>query len=96
MRINRRRNLKERYPVYDARLNESRRYSRRRNLKEKLVLVDDDQEVKYGEVRDVLCDLINNGILDSESIACDLIQAMSEDDVIDFCEMYGIMEEIDD
>ena len=96
MRINRRRNLKEWYPVYDARLNESRRYSRRRNLKEKLVLVDDDQEVRYGEVKDIVCDLINNEILDSESIACDLIQAMSEDDVIDYCKMYGIIEEIDD
>ena len=95
MRINRRRNLKE-YPVYDARLNESRRYSRRRNLREKLVLVDDDQEVRYGEVRDLVCDLINNGTLDSESIACDLIQAMSEDAVIDYCKMYGIIEEIDD
>ena len=96
MRINRRRNLKEWYPVYGAQLNESRRYSRRRNLKEKLVLVDDDQEVRYGEVRDLLYDMVEDETLDPKSVALHLIREMNNADAVDFCKMYEIIEEIDD
>ena len=161
MRINRRRNLKEWYPTYDARLNkidptidhieyaakrngksyhlntkeeaiafaknndcnevsellynpngfciretliwapeyginESKRNSRRRNLKEKLVLFDGDQEVRYGEVRDLLYDMIEDETLDPKSMALHLVRDMSEDDAIDFCKRFELIEEIDD
>lgn len=72
------------------------RNSRRRNLKEKLVLFDDDQEVRYGEVRDLLYDMIEDETLDPKSMALHLVRYMSEDDAVDFCKMYEIIEEIDD
>ena len=72
------------------------RNSRRRNLKEKLVLFDDDQEVRYGEVRDLLYDMIEDETLDPKSIALYLVRDMSEDDAIDFCKRFELIEEIDD
>ena len=72
------------------------RNSRRRNLKEKLVLFDDDQEVIYGEVRDLLYDMIEDETLDPKSMALHLVRYMSEDDAIDFCKMYEIIDEVDD
>lgn len=72
------------------------RNSRHRNLKEKLVLFDDDQEVRYGEVRDLLYDMVEDETLDPKSVALHLVRTMSEDDAIDFCKMYEIIEEIDD
>lgn len=77
-------------------INESKRNSRRRNLKEKLVLFDDDQEVRYGEVRDLLYDMIEDETLDPKSMALHLVRYMSEDDAIDFCKMYEIIDEVDD
>ena len=72
------------------------RNSRRRNLKEKLVLFDDDQEVRYGEVRDLLYDMIEDETLDPKSMALHFVRYMSEGDALDFCKMYEIIEEIDD
>lgn len=72
------------------------RNSRRRNLKEKLVLFDDDQEVRYGEVGDLLYDMIEDETLDPKSMALHLVRYMSEDDAIDFCKMYEIIDEVDD
>ena len=72
------------------------RNSRRRNLKEKLVLFDDDQEVIYGEVRDLLYDMIEDETLDPKSMALHLVRYMSEDYSIDFCKMYEIIDEVDD
>ena len=72
------------------------RNSRRRNLKEKLVLFDDDQEVRYGEVRDLLYDMIEDETLDPKSMALHLVRYMSEDDAIDFCKRFELIEEIDD
>ena len=72
------------------------RNSKCRNLKEKLVLFDDDQEVRYGEVRDLLYDMIEDETLDPKSMALHLVRYMSEDDAVDFCKMYEIIEEIDD
>ena len=72
------------------------RNSRRRNLKEKLVLFDDDQEVRYGEVRDLLYDMIEDETLDPKSMALHLVRNMSEDDAIDFCKRFELIEEIED
>ena len=72
------------------------RNSRHRNLKEKLVLFDDDQEIRYGEVRDLLYDMIEDETLDPKSMALHLVRYMSEGDAVDFCKMYEIIEEIDD
>ena len=72
------------------------RNSRRRNLKEKLVLFGDDQEIRYGEVRDLLYDMIEDETLDPKSMALHLVRNMSEDDAIDFCERFELIEEIDD
>lgn len=72
------------------------RNSRRRNLKEKLVLFDGDQEIIYGEVRDLLYDMIEDETLDPKSMALHLVRDMSEDDAIDFCKRFELIEEIDD
>lgn len=77
-------------------INESKRNSRRRNLKEKLVLYDGDQEITYGEVRDLLYDMIEDETLDPKSMALHLVREMSEDDAIDFCKRFELIEEIDD
>lgn len=72
------------------------RINRRRNLKEKLVLFDYDQEIRYGEVRDLLYDMIEDETLDPKSMALHLVREMSEDDAVDFCKMYEIIDEVDD
>ena len=72
------------------------RINKRRSLKEKLVLFDEDQEIRYGEVRDLLYDMVEDETLDPKSIALHLIEYMSEDDAIDFCKMYEIIDEVDD
>lgn len=72
------------------------RINKRRNLKEKLVLFDGDQEVRYGEVRDLLYDMIEDETLDPKSMALHLVRDMSEDDAIDFCKRFELIEEIDD
>ena len=72
------------------------RINKRRNLKEKLVLFDGDQEIIYGEVRDLLYDMIEDETLDPKSMALHLVRDMSEDDAIDFCKRFELIEEIDD
>lgn len=72
------------------------RINKRRNLKEKLVLFDGDQEVRYGEVRDLLYDMIEDETLDPKSMALHLVRDMGEDDAIDFCKRFELIEEIDD
>ena len=72
------------------------RIDKRRNLKEKLVLFDEDQEIRYGEVRDLLYDMVEDETLDPKSVALSLVKYMSEDDAIDFCKMYEIIDEVDD
>lgn len=72
------------------------RNSRHRNLKEKLVLYDGDQEITYGEVRDLLYDMVEDETLDPKSMALHLIRDMSEDDAIDLCKRFDLIEEIDD
>ena len=72
------------------------RINKHRSLKEKLVFFDDDQEIRYGEVRDLLYDMVEDETLDPKSVALHLVREMSEDDAIDFCKMYEIIDEVDD